>query len=120
MKICPIWGNKLIEEVEGSSLIIKCIKCDYSAATSNISLIYVDETIYMVTIENGNSVKMDVIAMLKTITELSTFKMINVIKAGCPYDLYAGKAVEVKELQENFYKMSYANQIIEEIGLKLD
>ncbi len=27
---------------------------------------------------------------------------------------------KVKELQENFYKMSYANQIIEDIGLKLN
>lgn len=98
--------GKLIKEVEGSSLIIKCTKCDYSAATSNISLIYVDETIYMVTIENGNSVKMDVIAMLKTITELSTFKMVNVIKVGCPYDLYAGKAIEVKELKS---KLENAN-----------
>ena len=30
------------------------------------------------------------------------------------------KLRKVKELQENFYKMSYANQIIEDIGLKLN
>ena len=30
------------------------------------------------------------------------------------------KLKKVKELQENFYKMSYANQIIEDIGLKLN
>ena len=30
------------------------------------------------------------------------------------------KLKKVKEVQENFYKMSYANQIIEEIGLKLN
>ena len=30
------------------------------------------------------------------------------------------KLKKVKELQENFYKMSYANQIIENIGLKLN
>ena len=30
------------------------------------------------------------------------------------------KLIKVKELQENFYKMSYANQIIEDIGLKLN
>ena len=37
--------------------------------------------------------------------------------------LYCGlqnKFKKVKELQENFYKMSYANQIIEDIGLKLN
>ena len=99
MKICPICGNKLIEEVEGSSLIIKCTKCDYNVATSNINLIYEDETIYTVTIEKGNSVKMAVITTLKSITGLSTSKMLKFIKAGCPYDLYAGKAVEVKELK---------------------
>lgn len=106
MKICPICGNTIIEEVEGSSLIIKCTKCDYSVATSNISLIYEDETIYTVTIEKGNGVKMDVITKLKSITGLSTSKMLNIIKAGCPYDLYAGKAVEVKELKS---KLESAN-----------
>ena len=106
MKICPICGNKLIEEVEGSSLIIKCTKCDYSVATSNISLIYEDETIYTVTIEEGNSVKMDVITTLKTITGLSTSEMLDIIKAGCPYDLYAGRAVEVKEMKS---KLENAN-----------
>ena len=30
------------------------------------------------------------------------------------------KLKKVKELQENFYKMSYANQIIEDIELKLN
>ena len=37
--------------------------------------------------------------------------------------LYCGlqnKLKKVKELQEKFYKMSYANQIIEDIGLKLN
>ena len=44
-------------------------------------------------------------------------KLLNELYLDCGLQ---NKLKKVKELQENFYKMSYANQIIEAIGLKLN
>ena len=44
-------------------------------------------------------------------------KLLNELYLDCGLQ---NKLKKVKELQENFYKMSYANQIIEDIGLKLN
>ena len=44
-------------------------------------------------------------------------KLLNELYLDCRLQ---NKLRKVKELQENFYKMSYANQIIEDIGLKLN
>lgn len=44
-------------------------------------------------------------------------KLLNELYLDCRLQ---NKLRKVKELQENFYKMSYANQIIEAIGLKLN
>ena len=44
-------------------------------------------------------------------------KLLNELYLDCGLQ---NKLRKVKELQENFYKMSYANQIIEDIGLKLN
>lgn len=44
-------------------------------------------------------------------------KLLNELYLDCRLQ---NKLIKVKELQEKFYKMSYANQIIEDIGLKLN
>lgn len=44
-------------------------------------------------------------------------KLLNELYLDCGLQ---NKLKKVKELQENFYKMSYANQIIEDIELKLN
>ena len=44
-------------------------------------------------------------------------KLLNELYLDCRLQ---NKLRKVKELQEKFYKMSYANQIIEDIGLKLN
>ena len=44
-------------------------------------------------------------------------KLLNELYLDCRLQ---NKLRKVKELQENFYKMSYANQIIEDIELKLN
>lgn len=43
---CPVCESRLVETKYGSSVEIKCTKCDYNVVTTNISLIYEDETIY--------------------------------------------------------------------------
>ena len=42
---CPVCELRLEKTKYGSSVEIKCTKCDYSVVTTNISLIYEDETI---------------------------------------------------------------------------
>ena len=59
------------------------------------------------------------------IWNVSEDKFINMLKESKTKKLVnsiglQNKLKKVKELQENFYKMSYANQIIEDIGLKLN
>ena len=64
------------------------------------------ETCYQIALKNGQYDR--AIFVLKQLNELYLdFGLQNKLK-------------KVKELQENFYKMSYANQIIEDIGLKLN
>lgn len=99
MKTCPVCGGKLIQKIDGSSLVIKCSDCDYNVATSDISLIYEDETQYTVTIENGNNVQIDTITTLKNILNLSTTEVVNIIKNACPYVLFVGNAVDVNEIK---------------------
>lgn len=64
------------------------------------------ETCYQITLKNGQYDR--AIFVLKQLNELYLdFGLQNKLK-------------KVKELQENFYKLSYANQIIEDIELKLN
>ena len=64
------------------------------------------ETCYQIALKNGQYDR--AIFVLKQLNELYLDHGLQ------------NKLKKVKELQENFYKMSYANQIIEEIGLKLN
>lgn len=104
MKKCPICGSEMIEIIDGSSRVIKCTKCDYNVATSEISLIYEDETIYTVTMEKGNNIKKNVVTTLKNIVGFPTSKIVEIIKNDCPYVLYTGSAVEVNELKSSLDK----------------
>lgn len=52
--ICPECGSDTISRIEGSSLVIECPKCGWSVATSHIDPIFEDETVYTVTVANGN------------------------------------------------------------------
>ena len=64
------------------------------------------ETCYQIALKNGQYDR--AIFVLKQLNELYLDHGLQ------------NKLRKVKELQENFYKMSYANQIIEDIGLKLN
>lgn len=99
MKVCPNCGSKIIERKIGSSLVIKCTKCDYSVATSNVDLIFEDDTNYSIILEEGNAVNLKVISIIKKLTKLSTSEAVDIIKNNCPYIICKGNAVLVKEIK---------------------
>ena len=78
----------------------------YMMDNKPMKAIAIFETCYQIALKNGQYDR--AIFVLKQLNELYLdFGLQNKLK-------------KVKELQENFYKMSHANQIIEDIGLKLN
>lgn len=98
MSICPNCGAQLVRKQEESSVVISCVKCDYSVVTTSISLIYEDDNVYSIILEEGNIVNKDTISLLMNITGLNMLEVSKIIKDSCPYELMKGKAVDIKEI----------------------
>lgn len=96
---CPECGSRLVEAWYGSSIEIKCRKCDYSVVTTNINLIYEDEEIYEIYLLNGNIISQKVIIFAKNILNKSSSEALKLIKSSEEIKLYSGSAVEDKSLK---------------------
>lgn len=111
---CPVCESRLVETKYGSSVEIKCTKCDYSVVTTNISLIYEDETIYDVYLLSGNIGNQKVFTLVKNILIISSSEVLNLINSGEEIKLYSGSAVEVKSIREKLDNLNLSYKITPE------
>ena len=79
MSKCPNCGNKLISEIKGSSLIIRCTKCYYSVATTNIDPIYEDDSEYEIFLEEGNEITKENYFLIQSLTNMCKCQLKNVV-----------------------------------------
>lgn len=113
MSKCPNCGNKLISEIKGSSLIIRCTKCYYSVATTHIDPIYEDDNEYEVFLEKGNEITKENYFLIQSLTNMSMLEIKHLFEA-TPYLLFKGLAPEVKELKEKLDKCGISYSIVPE------
>ena len=95
---CPNCNHPLTEFIEGSSMGVRCSHCDYEVVTTYVDPIYEDDTIYSIVLEKNNVINKDTVGYLMTITGLNIPNVSDLIKNRCPYVLFKGNAVDVKEM----------------------
>lgn len=95
---CPNCNHPLTEFIEGSSMGVRCSHCDYEVVTTYVDPIYEDDTIYSIVLEKNNAINKDTVGYLMTITGLNIPNVSDLIKNRCPYVLFKGNAVDVKEM----------------------
>lgn len=113
MSKCPNCGNKLISEINGSALIIRCTKCDYSVATTHIDPIYEDDSEYEIFLEEGNEITKENYFLIQSLTNMSMLEIKHLFEA-TPYLLSKGLAPEVKELKEKLDECGISYSIVPE------
>ena len=95
---CPNCNHPLKKFIEGSAMVVRCSHCDYEVVTTYVDPIYEDDTIYSIVLEKNNAINKDTVGYLMTITGLNIPNVSDLIKNRCPYVLFKGNAVDVKEM----------------------
>lgn len=78
MTKCPECGGQLVNTVEGSTLIVSCKNCNWSVATTYISPIDADETLYSIALTKNNEMTVD---QLKLISKMIGGNFLNAKRA---------------------------------------
>jgi len=113
MTRCPKCGSGLISAVEGSALVVRCTKCEYSVATTHIDSIYEDDNEYEVFLEEGNEITKENYFLIQSLTNMSMLEIKHLFET-TPYLLFKGLAPEVKELKERLDECSINYSIVPE------
>lgn len=109
---CPKCGSQLDEKQDGSSSVVRCVNCGYSVATTSISQIYEDETEYSIILQKNNRINKDTIMLLMNVAGLNISMAADIMKNKCPYELFNGKAVEIKEISEKLKDKGIIYEIV--------
>ena len=93
-------------------MVVRCSRCDYEVVTTFVDPIYEDDTIYSIVLEKNNAINKDTVGYLMTITGLNIPNVSDLIKNRCPYVLFKGNAVDVKEMSIRLEKKGIKYKII--------
>lgn len=96
---CPECGNELIAFKEGSSVGVRCPKCDYSIVTTFSDPVYEDDENYSVILDEGNTCSEVNIRIISKLTGKNFLEARELIKKA-PVTMFAGKAYELSGIKQ--------------------
>lgn len=99
MNKCPNCGNELISDIIGSTLLVRCSKCDFNIATTHLDSIFEDENIYEIYLSDGNKITKENYFLVQSLTNMNMPQILKLFE-NTPYLLFKGHASEVKELKD--------------------
>ena len=67
MTNCPQCGGALDHVIDGSTLILSCENCDWSVATTYVSPIDADETLYSISLLSDNDITVEKLKVISHI-----------------------------------------------------
>ena len=93
--ICEKCGAEMLPIESNNPVGLKCPNCVWGWATTFIDPIYNDQTNYSVFLLEGNEQTKEKIKVVSKITNLNMLQAIKIFES-TPYEIFSGKAVNVK------------------------
>lgn len=93
---CEKCGAEMVSKIEGRNYVIECPNCKWGVVTTYTEPVYLDQTIYSISISSGNAVTKDTLSAIGKVGGFNYLQAKDVAENGRSA-LFTAKAPEVLE-----------------------